>query len=70
MSSHTDYTAFKNKSVYGAILAVAAPGVFVNLSKKVAHPDPLTGMPSAGAVFGFFGLVGIRTRNYLFISSL
>ena len=39
VSSHTDYTAFRNINRYGANLAAIAPSVLANLSKKVAHPD-------------------------------
>ena len=40
VSSHTDYSAFRNINRYGANLAVTAPRVFDEpFPKKVTHPD-------------------------------
>jgi hypothetical protein len=40
VSSHTDYSAFRNINRYGAILAETAPSVFVkHFQKGLPHPD-------------------------------
>ena len=40
VSSHTDYTAFRNIKQYGAVLTVIASSVFVkHFQKGLPHPD-------------------------------